>query len=103
MSILAILKPAQDPVERNSTGTSEIGVEARDPQTLPGPQQGRPAIESPDVTMSEANAVYELWAVPLYFSTSYSLVKPYVTGFEMNTLDAPSLSEVSIDPDWQPK
>ena len=103
MSILAILKPAQDPAERNSTGTSDIGVEARDPQNSPVPQQGRPAIESPDVTMSEANAVYELWAVPLYFSTSYSLVKPYVTGFEMNSLDAPSLSEVSIDPDWQPK
>ena len=103
MSILAILKPAQDPATRIGTTTNEIGVEARDPQTLPATQQGRAGIESPDVTMSEANAVYELWAVPLYFSTSYSLVKPYVTGFEMNSLDAPSLSEVSIDPDWQPK
>ena len=103
MSILAILKPAQDPAERNPANGSEIGVEARDPQISPSPQQGRSTIESPDITMSEANAVYELWAIPLYFSTSYALVKPYVTGFEMNSLDAPLLSEVSIDPDWQPK
>jgi hypothetical protein len=53
--------------------------------------------------MSEANAIYELWAIPLYFPTSYSLVKPYVSGFEMNSLDAPSLADVSINSDWQPK
>jgi len=39
----------------------------------------------------------------LYFPTSYSLVKPYVRGFEMNGLDAPSLRDVSIDNTWQPK
>jgi hypothetical protein len=53
--------------------------------------------------MTEANAIYELWAIPLYFPTSYSLVKPYVTGFDMNSLDAPLLQNVSIDNDWQPK
>jgi hypothetical protein len=44
----------------------------------------------------------ELPAIPLYFPTSYSLVKPYVLGFETNTLDAPSLKEVRIDNNWQP-
>ncbi|MEO8573375.1 MAG: peptide ABC transporter substrate-binding protein [Pyrinomonadaceae bacterium] len=104
MGILAILKPPQHPVEPNPAASSEIGVEALDPQTKsPHKQSEKPVVESPDVTMSEANAVYELWAIPLYFPTSYSLVKPYVNGFEMNSLDAPALGGVSIDADWQPK
>jgi oligopeptide transport system substrate-binding protein len=104
MSILAILKPPQVPAD-GVTQSNEIGVEARDPQNtaVPKPPERAPAIESPDVTMSEANAVYELWAIPLYFPTSYSLVKPYVNGFEMNSLDAPTLGDVSINADWQPK
>lgn len=56
-----------------------------------------------EMTMTEADAVYELRAIPLYFPTSYALVKPYVRGFEMNGLDAPSLKEISIDSTWQPK
>ena len=80
------------------------GVEARDPkEPIAKPQQSSKPVEAPDVTMSEANAIYELWAIPLYFPTSYSLVKPYVSGFEMNSLDAPSLADVSINSDWQPK
>ena len=104
MSILAILKPPQRPADA-ATASGDIGVEARDPQNngAPKPADRSPVVESPDVTMSEANAVYELWAIPLYFPTSYSLVKPYVVGFEMNSLDAPLLTDVSIDADWQPK
>jgi oligopeptide transport system substrate-binding protein len=103
MSILAILKPPQEPHEQAPTPSNETGVEARDPRADSRKPFDRPIAESPDVTMSEANAVYELWAIPLYFPTSYSLVKPYVAGFEMNSLDAPSLGDVSIDADWQPK
>lgn len=53
--------------------------------------------------LSEEDALAELPAIPLYFPTSYSLVKPYVQGFEINTLDAPSLKDVRIDNNWQPK
>jgi oligopeptide transport system substrate-binding protein len=53
--------------------------------------------------LTEADAINELRAIPLYFPTSYSLVKPYVQGFMINTLDAPSLKDVSIDNYWQPK
>ncbi|MGB5013804.1 MAG: peptide ABC transporter substrate-binding protein [Pyrinomonadaceae bacterium] len=52
---------------------------------------------------TEQDAVYELNAIPLYFPTSYSLVKPYVRGFEINGLDAASLKDISIDSDWQPR
>ncbi len=101
MSILSILKPpAPDAVDPQPSPSP--GVEARPVTPQPQPD-AEPEVDVPDVTMSEANAVYELWAIPLYFPTSYSLVKPYVTGFEMNSLDAPLLTEVSIDSDWQPK
>ena len=53
--------------------------------------------------LSEEDALYQFDAIPLYFPTSYSLVKPYVTGFEMNGLDAPLLNTVTIDNTWQLK
>ena len=55
------------------------------------------------LTLTEEDAIFELKAIPLYFPASYSLVKPYIRGFEINGLDAPSLKEVSIDNNWQPK
>lgn len=54
-------------------------------------------------SISEADALFELKAIPLYFPTSYSLVKPYVQGFEPNGLDILSLKDVRIDNNWQPR
>ena len=51
--------------------------------------------------ISEAQAMKELPAMPIYFAASYSLVKPYVAGFDTNLLDAPSLKRVRIDTTWQ--
>ena len=56
-----------------------------------------------EIILTEKDAIFEMQAIPLYFSTSYSLVKPYVRGFEMNILDAPSLKDIEISNDWQPK
>ncbi len=57
-----------------------------------------------DRTVStEEEAMDEIPAIPLYFSTSYSLVKPYIQGFDINVLDAPLLKNVKIDNSWQPK
>ena len=53
--------------------------------------------------LTEETAIIELRAIPLYFPTSYSLVKPYVQGFEMNPLDAQSLKSVIINSNWQPR
>jgi oligopeptide transport system substrate-binding protein len=50
---------------------------------------------------SEEQALRELKAVPIYFASSYSLVKPYVSGFNTNVLDAPSLKTVRIDTNWR--
>ena len=51
---------------------------------------------------TEAEALVDLPAIPLYFPTSYSLVKPYVHGFDPNGLDLLLLDEISIDNNWQP-
>ena len=59
--------------------------------------------EDADGSLTEEEAIAEMVAIPLYFPTSYSLVKPYIQGFEINTLDAPSLKHVRIDINWQPK
>jgi hypothetical protein len=56
----------------------------------------------PPSTNITDQALFEMTAIPLYFPISYSLIKPYVRGFEVNGLDAPSLKEVSVDNDWQP-
>ncbi len=52
--------------------------------------------------LTEEEALLEVPGIPLYFPTAYSLVKPYVRGFEINTLDAPSLKNVEIESNWQP-
>lgn len=51
--------------------------------------------------LTEAQALKELPAIPIYFASSYALVKPYVSGFDANLLDAPLLKRVSIDTSWQ--
>jgi len=62
-----------------------------------------PPLPSNSTLSSEEAAVYEIQAIPLYFPMSYSLVKPYIKGFETNGLDAPILKEISINNDWRPK
>ena len=59
-------------------------------------------IKQSEIILTEEEAIFALPAIPLYFPTSYSLVKPYIQGFEINTLDAPSLKNVRIDNNWQP-
>ena len=50
---------------------------------------------------TEAQALRDLNAMPIYFASSYSLVKPYVSGFDGNVLDTPSLKAVRINTDWK--
>ncbi len=53
------------------------------------------------IVLSEAQALRELPAIPIYFATSNILVKPYVEGFQTNLLDAPILKYVRIDTGWK--
>ncbi|MBX7053763.1 MAG: peptide ABC transporter substrate-binding protein [Pyrinomonadaceae bacterium] len=102
-----LLEPAADT-------TADAGKRTKDPSASPSPSgpsamtEPQPAptaspAPQPGQMLSEEAAIFELRAIPLYFPKSYAMVKPYVSGFEMNSLDAPSLKEVSIDNDWQPR
>jgi oligopeptide transport system substrate-binding protein len=50
---------------------------------------------------TEMQALNDLTSMPVYFASSYALVKPYVTGFDTNVLDAPSLKTVRINTTWK--
>jgi oligopeptide transport system substrate-binding protein len=72
------------------------------PSTTPeGPANAAtPEPQLPTVIESEAQALKELKAMPIYFASSYSLVKPYVSGFDLNVLDVPSLKRTRVDTNW---
>jgi ABC-type oligopeptide transport system substrate-binding subunit len=61
-----------------------------------------PSPQPPRVTQieTEVQALKELKAMPIYFASSYSLVKPYVSGFDRNVLDAPLLKRTRLDTNW---
>jgi hypothetical protein len=75
-------------IESSVTSKSAVAI-GRTPTSLP-------AIDT------EAQALNDLSAMPIYFASSYALVKPYVSGFDANVLDAPSLKKVRIDGNWKP-
>jgi len=66
---------------------------AASPEASPSPQPAAPV-------ETEAQALKDLKAVPIYFASSYSLVKPYVSGFDSNVLDVPSLKKTRLDLKW---
>ena len=75
---------------------------AKDQKEMPPKENVENSVTDKAIT-TEAEAMEEIPAIPLYFSTSYSLVKPYIQGFDINVLDAPLLKNVKIDNNWQPK
>jgi len=88
-------------VERTVETPDKIGTEQKHgraaEETIEAPIEETPETDS----LTEGDAMFDLRVMPLYFPSSYSLVKPYVRGFEMNSLDAPNLKEVSIDNEWR--
>jgi ABC-type oligopeptide transport system substrate-binding subunit len=52
------------------------------------------------IVESESQALKELKAMPIYFASSYALVKPYVSGFDANLLGVPSLKKTRIETGW---
>lgn len=70
------------------------------PIASPSPESSPPVVEKQNVIETESQALKNLTAVPIYFASSYSLVKPYVSGFESNVLDAPALKRTRLDTNW---
>jgi oligopeptide transport system substrate-binding protein len=61
-----------------------------------------PSVEQLPELVTADEALHEVEAIPLYFPVSYALVKPYLSGFELNALDTYSLQDVAIVNDWRP-
>ena len=81
------LKPEPDAPRSRDNGSAAGGL-------LPG------SGGDPDLVDSESQALKELKVMPIYFASSFALVKPYVSGFDANVLDAPSLKKTRIDSNW---
>ena len=107
-SLMAIFEP-KPPAELPKAVTGAQPSPSAGPPALPGqnPEPGGKAAlpigPTEPMILTEQDAVYELRAVPLYFPTSFALVKPYVDGFETNSLDAITLANVAIDSNWRPQ
>jgi oligopeptide transport system substrate-binding protein len=75
-------------------------------EASPSPEVAKTEVESPKkpAITTEVEALKELRAMPIYFASSYALVKPYVNGFDSNVLDAPSLKNIRLNMSWtEPK
>lgn len=99
------LAPNQ-PAENSNSSALAATVEQLKVEDKTGTLPTDENLETPaedETIATEAQAISDLPAIPLYFPTSYSLVKPYISGFETNAFDAPSLKDVRIDNNWQPK
>jgi ABC-type oligopeptide transport system substrate-binding subunit len=101
---VVIAAPESSPVSQPSESPIDAGKEgnARQSADAKPPAEERPTTTPPSLIESEEQALRELPAIPIYFASSYSLVKPYVIGFDANLLDAPSLKHVRVDTNWQP-
>jgi oligopeptide transport system substrate-binding protein len=94
--------PGTPEYRRLPTPTPENVPGNRETYILPGfGPSPTPAADPPILTEDEA--LYQLRAIPLYFPTSFSLVKPYVAGFETNSLDILNLAGVTINSEWRPE
>ncbi|HYJ86859.1 MAG TPA: peptide ABC transporter substrate-binding protein [Pyrinomonadaceae bacterium] len=77
-------------------------ISPANPTATPVRTNSRPAtLGAPPPIETESQALNDLSVMPVYFASSYALVKPYVTGFDSNVLDAPSLKAVRINTDWK--
>jgi len=73
----------------------------RDARPLPSASPEASPSPQPTVPVeTEAQALKDMKAVPIYFASSYSLVKPYVSGFDSNVLDVPSLKKTRMNTNW---
>jgi oligopeptide transport system substrate-binding protein len=100
-NMLAIFaQTPEDAVKENGEVADETGESETDGKVL---VPAKETAANDKLILTGEEAITELPAIPLYFPTSYSLVKPYVQGFETNVLDAPSLKDIKIDTNWQPK
>jgi len=101
LAMFGAARPSQlAPAEAGATTEAQTSPAAPDGSGVP--PSGDAARASAAEIATEAEALRALPAIPVYFATSFALVKPYVAGFDTNLLDAPSLKHVRIETGWKP-
>jgi ABC-type oligopeptide transport system substrate-binding subunit len=86
---------------RHEARAAELpGAKDQTPSDIGNGSEKKEAKANPPIE-SEAQALSQLRAMPIYFASSFSLVRPYVAGFDANVLDVPSLKKVRIDTNWR--
>lgn len=88
--------------EARAVGSGAAGMQAPNVGAKPPGDKLSSGLALPAPIYSEPEALARVPAIPIYFASSFALVKPYVQGFDTNILDAPSLRHVRIDASWQP-
>jgi oligopeptide transport system substrate-binding protein len=106
-NMFALVDPGADLTPGTDQNVVDPSAPTATPNTDATPLPAGPATSSraagntPPIT-TQAQALANVPAIPLYFASSYSMVKPYMIGFDANLLDAPSLKRVRVDTAWQP-
>ncbi|MBA2525054.1 MAG: hypothetical protein H0V18_04605 [Pyrinomonadaceae bacterium] len=98
-NIRALFAPDGQSAESGATG--QVAGSPNRSTVAEGERSADKRIPTQHVIQSETEALNELRAIPLYFASSYALVKPYVSGFDSNVMDMPSLKHVRIDTNWR--
>ncbi|MFN2511267.1 MAG: peptide ABC transporter substrate-binding protein [Pyrinomonadaceae bacterium] len=94
----------RDSQSSESAASGDLAVSPNSSTVANGERPTDQKIPTQPIIESETEALNELRAIPLYFASSYALVKPYVSGFDSNVLDVLSLKHVRIDTSWhEPK
>ncbi len=93
----AVPAEKQEAAASSNTNANQNGQKAQDETRQPEKLLSANTIP----VLTEEQALRELPAIPIYFASSYQLVKPYVVGFDANVLDAPSLKRVRMDTGWR--
>jgi ABC-type oligopeptide transport system substrate-binding subunit len=106
-NLLAMFSSARFAFDAGEPGSAELGVAPS--HTLSDAmrreeESGRRSAKAVGVgeILTESQALKDVPAIPIYFASSFALVKPYVNGFDANLLDAYSIQRVRIDKNWQP-
>lgn len=101
LALFAFEEKSQDAASAQTTPADSPAADAPDGSADSSPLAASASAPQPAPILTEAQALRELPAIPIYFASSYALVKPYVSGFDANLLDAPSLKQVRIDTQWK--
>jgi thiamine pyrophosphate-dependent acetolactate synthase large subunit-like protein len=82
----------------NVWGDAAIGFTGMDFETAV-----RERIPIMSILLNNFSMAIELKVMPIYFASSYAMVKPYIAGFDANILDVPSLKRTRVDMSWVEK